>query len=256
MKRDPREDLDTRRASFLSPNDYDRVRPGYPLDAIVWAVGERSQTIIDLGCGPGNLTADLARKGHHAIGIDPSPAMLMGMRAKALPAICGRAEAIPVRDGYANVVTAATAFHWFDHERAVPEMRRVLQPNGQVALLTNIRDETVDWVRALSDIVGSETAMAATLGGADGMPDDFRAKLEGGGLFGSMEHKVFDLEQELDEEGLVALVATRSYIAILPTEEKDRLMADVRVLCRDHPALQGESFAMPYKTHVFKAIAA
>jgi ubiquinone/menaquinone biosynthesis C-methylase UbiE len=178
------------------------------------------------------------------------------MTQKGLPAICGRAEAIPLRDSCADVVTAATAFHWFDHERAVPEMRRVLHDGGRVALLTSIRDETVDWVKALSDIVGSETAMAATLGGADGMPDEFRAKLEGKGLFGSMEHRVFDLEQELDEDSLVALVLTRSYIAIQPEEEKERLLAGVRALCREHPDLRdGESFALPYKTHVFRATA-
>lgn len=253
---DSRADLDARRASFLSATDYGRTRPGYPIAAVRWMVGEESSDVIDLGCGPGNLTAILAEMGHRVAGIDPSMTMLDGMRAKSLAAVCGTAEAIPVRDSCVDIVTAATAFHWFDHERAVPEIRRVLRDGGRVALVTNIRDETVPWVESLSEIVGSESAMTATLGGAEGMPAEFRAQLEGGGLFRSMEHEVFDFEQELTEESLIGLVSSRSYIAILPEEARAGLLAEVRTLCRTHPELRDrESFSMPYKTHAFRVSA-
>lgn len=223
--------------------------------AVRWVVGAEPGDVIDLGCGPGNLTAILNEMGHGVIGIDPSMTMLEGMGAKGLLAVCGAAEAIPVRDSCADVVTAATAFHWFEHERAIPEIRRVLRDGGRVALVTNIRDETVSWVASLSEIVGSESAIAATLGGAEGMPAEFKAKLEGGGLFRSIEHEVFDFDQELTEETLIGLVASRSYIAILPEEERVALLAEVRTLCRTHPELRGRAvFSMPYKTHAFRAV--
>lgn len=256
MSHDRRADLAKRRSSFLSPGDYDRVRPGYPIDAVRWIVGEEPRDVVDLGCGPGKLTSSLTELGHRAVGIDPSMAMLDGMGERGLSAICGRAETIPLRDGCCDAVTAATAFHWFDHDQAVPEMRRVLRDDGRVALLTNIRDETVDWVKALSGIVGSETAMAATLGGAEGMPEEFKTKLEGRGLFTGMEHATFAFEQELIEDDLVALVESRSYIAILPTDEKEGLLAEVRDLCRSHPDLQRETFSLPYTTHAFRAAVA
>lgn len=103
----------------------------------------------------------------------------------------GMAERLPFADACVDLVTAATAFHWFGASLAVPEMRRVLKPGGAVGLATNVRDESVDWVRALSEIVGSETAMMATLGGAEGMPAEFVAKLERGGHFTGTEHQVF-----------------------------------------------------------------
>lgn len=252
MSHDRRGDLDSRRASFLSPGEYDRVRPGYPIDAVRWIVGGGARDVVDLGCGPGKLTASLAELGHRVVGIDPSMAMLDGMRERGLPAICGRAEAIPLRDACCDVVTAATSFHWFDHAQAVPEMRRVLRDDGRVVLLTSIRDESVSWVKALSDIVGSEAATAATLGGAEGMPEEFKTKLEGEGLFTGLEHATFAFEQELNEDDLVALVESRSYIAILPADEKQDLLAEVRDLCRIHPDLRGERFAMPYTTHAFR----
>lgn len=234
--------------------DYDRTRPSYPIDAITWVVGSEPKQVVDLGCGPGKLTAQLVGLGHRAVGVDPSIAMLQGMVAKDLPAVCGTAEAIPLRDGCADVVTAATAFHWFDHTRAVQEMRRLLVPGGIVGLLTNFRDESVGWVKALSDIIGSEAAMAATLGGAAGMEGEFVAKLQGAGLFESTKHRVFDFEHELTEDTLVGLVRSRSYVAILPDEEREVLLDDVQRLCREHSQLAGrQRFSMPYKTHVFRS---
>jgi SAM-dependent methyltransferase len=196
-------------------------------------VGDDPKKVVDLGCGPGKLTASLVELGHAVVGIDPSMGMLEGMRRRGLLAICGRAEAIPLREASCDVVTAATPFHWFDAEKAVPEMRRVLTAGGRVALITNIRDEDEDWVKDVSQIIGSESAMAATLGGAQGMPKEF--KTEGGGHFVGMEHATFRFNQEPTEDHLVALVESRSYIAILPHDEKRQLLEEVRNLCRTHP---------------------
>lgn len=254
---DSRSDLDARRGSFLSKaDDYERYRPDYPSAAIAWVVGSPSKRVIDIGCGPGNLTMRLNVFGHDVVGVDPSAAMLTGARKKGLRVVRGTVEALPFRHASVDVVTAATAFHWFDHERAVPEMRRVLRDGGRVGLVSNIRDETVPWVESLSEIIGSESAMAATLGGAEGMPAEFKMTLEAGGMFKSMEHEVFDFEQELTEEALVGLVASRSYVAILPEDERGPLLAAVRTLCETHPDLRGRSrFSMPYKTHAFRASA-
>lgn len=255
---DPRTDLNARRASFLAEaEDYERYRPGYPDAAIAWLVGTSPQRVIDVGCGPGNLTTQLALLGHDVVGLDPSEAMLRAARKKALRAVRGAAEALPFADACADVVTAATAFHWFDHELAVPEIRRVLRPSGRVGLLTNIRDESVPWVEALSKIIGSESAMAATLGGAEGMPLEFTTRLEARGHFHGTQHRVFEYEQLLTVEGLLGLVKSRSYIRLLPDDEREGLVDEVRDLCRAHPDLGDPSgLVMPYTTHVLRSRAA
>jgi SAM-dependent methyltransferase len=255
MDEKSREVLAARRASFLSAgSDYDRTRPGYPRDGVVWAVGDEPKTIVDLGCGPGKLAAQLAALGHGVIGIDPSRKMLERMTARALLAACGVAEAIPLKSDFADVVTAGQAFHWFDHESAVPEMRRVLRRGGRVGLFWNLRDESVEWVRELSEIIGSEDAMATTLGERDDLEADVEAKLTDDSLFESVEHEVFPHQQELTEEALLGLVRSRSYVAILSDEKRDEVLNSVRRLCREHPQLSGrQSFTMPYKTRVFRA---
>lgn len=255
---DARSDVDARRTSFLSnAEEYERYRPGYPEAAIEWVVGRSAQRVIDIGCGPGNLTGRLRELGHDVVGVDRSAAMLTRARNKRLRVVVGAAEALPIADASGDVVTAATAFHWFDHERAVPEIRRVLVASGRIALLTNVRDESVPWVEGLSEIIGSEAAMPVTLGGAEGMESDFTEKLEQAGLFNSTEWRVFDHAHELTPEALVGLVRSRSYIAILADEEREQVLAEVRNLCREHPDLREmSSFLMPYKTHACRSFAA
>lgn len=251
----PVNSIDERRASFRSVGDeYERVRPQYPRAAVTWIAGGEPGVVVDLGCGPGKLTSQLAEMGHTVVGVDPSLRMLKSMRAKRLPAVCGAAEAIPLRDACADLVTAAQAFHWFDHVRAVPEMRRVARTEGRIGLLWNFRDERVEWVASLRRLIGTEDVMPGKEGATEDFHADVVAKLEHDGAFGSVERKVFAYEQELTEDGLVDLVGSRSYVAILDQEDREEVLSNVRQLCRRHPQLRdATTFTLPYVTTAFRA---
>ncbi|MDQ4064688.1 MAG: hypothetical protein M3161_01430, partial [Actinomycetota bacterium] len=114
----------------------------------------------------------------------------------------------------------------------------------------------VEWVRALSDIVSSEDAVSA----ASGRFDDYKVRLFDDlttNGFRDPQHKLFDHEQVLDEDRLVRLVRSRSYVAMLPEVEKAPVLTAVRALCREHPQLRDrETFVLPYKTRTFRAVAA
>lgn len=49
--------------------------------------------------------------------------------------------------------TPAQAFHWFDHEAALTEIRRILEPGGHLVCVWNVRDESVDWVAGCTTIM-------------------------------------------------------------------------------------------------------
>ena len=128
-----REDRLERAASFGGVADaYERARPGYPDDAVRWLAGEEPCDVVDLGAGTGKLTRSLVALGHRVTAVEPLEEMLEQLRhaVPAATALRGSAEAIPLPDGSADVVTCAQAFHWFDHEVALPEMARVLRPGG------------------------------------------------------------------------------------------------------------------------------
>ncbi|HEY1178985.1 MAG TPA: class I SAM-dependent methyltransferase, partial [Phytomonospora sp.] len=125
---------------------YDAIRPTYPREAVTWALGAKPVTVADLGAGTGILSRLLADEGHHVIAVDPDEQMLDALRAKS-PAVAdartGDAEHIPLADGSVDAVTAGQAYHWFDPERAHPEIARVLRPGGVFVPIWNIRDGSV-----------------------------------------------------------------------------------------------------------------
>ena len=195
---------------------YERGRPGYPEEAVRWMVGTRPLAVVDLGAGTGKLTRALVALGHRVVAVEPLDEMRAELAA-ALPAVHalqGSAEAIPLFDGAADVVTSAQAFHWFDHDNALPEIARILRPGGTLALVWNSRDDRDPWMARLSAIIGNETVEDW----------DVIPVLEEGGLFGHVEKARFSLEQVLDRDRLLDLVLSRSYLAKLPPPERDPVL--------------------------------
>ena len=151
--------------------------------------------------------------------IEPLDEMRTELEA-ALPdvhAVAGSAEAIPLPDASADVVTSAQAFHWFDHDEALPEIARVLRPGGRLALVWNSRDDRDPWMARLSEIIGNETVQEW----------DVIPVIEESGRFGRVERAQFSLEQVLDRDGLLDLVLSRSYLAKLPPAEREPVLAAV-----------------------------
>ncbi len=121
---------------------YERARPSYPAEAVDWMVEVTGlgpgYTVVDVGAGTGKLTRLLAPTGARVVAVEPVAEMrALIERAEVLE---GTAEALPFPDGAADVVTVAQAFHWFELDRALPEIHRVLRPGGHLALFWNSRD--------------------------------------------------------------------------------------------------------------------
>jgi SAM-dependent methyltransferase len=234
-----------RAASFARVADaYERARPGYPADAVLWLAGETSRDVVDLGAGTGKLTRSLTALGHHVVAVEPLGEMLDRLRA-AVPgvtAVVGTAESMPLPDASADVVTCAQAFHWFDHGPALAEIARVLRPAGRIALVWNVRDERVSWVADLSDAMVGRT----------GVDRGAVEPIERSGLYGEVEHATFEHTQEVDREALRALVLSRSFCAVLPDEERAPILGRVDALFDARAA--GGVLTLPYLVECFRAV--
>jgi len=230
--------------SFASVADvYERSRPGYPEDAVAWLAGTTPSDVVDLGAGTGKLTRSLVALGHRVMAVEPLEEMLAQLRAglSEVRALTGGAEAIPLPDASVDVVTCAQAFHWFDHERALVEIARVLRPGGRAALSWNMRDESEIWVEELSDAIVGRT----------GLDRGAVEPIERSGLFGPVEHAVFEHAQEVDRRTMRELVLSRSYCAILPEVERDPILERVERIF-DERARDGV-LSIPYRTECFRA---
>jgi SAM-dependent methyltransferase len=240
-------DRRTRGLSFGSVADaYERARPGYPDGAVRWLAGDEPCDVVDLGAGTGKLTRSLVALGHRVTAVEPIPEMLAQLRASAPGAIAleGNAESIPLADGSADVVTAAQAFHWFDHAVALREIARVLRPGGRLALVWNTRDDSERWVAELTDTVIGHSEFRA--GGVDATT----GRIDDSGLFGPVERGSFAHVQPLTRVELVELVRSRSQCAVLTEEERRPVLDHVEELFDAH-ATDG-MLAMPYVTECFR----
>ncbi|XP_061782284.1 putative methyltransferase DDB_G0268948 [Nerophis lumbriciformis] len=94
---------------------------------------------VDVGCGSGQGTVQLAKHFASVVGTDISPAQIQEALEHAKePNITYRqcvAEELPFADGSVDLITAMSAFHWFDRPRFLQEAHRVLKPHGCLALL-------------------------------------------------------------------------------------------------------------------------
>jgi SAM-dependent methyltransferase len=238
---------EARAASFGSVADvYERSRPGYPAEAVRWLAGEPPRDVLDLGAGTGKLTRQLAAAGHRVTAVDPSLEMLDHVR-RTLPDVTvdvGTAEAIPVPDAAIDVVTVGQAFHWFDHERAVPEIARVLRPGGILAVVWNARDESEPWVARLSEIIEPR--------GAERMPESALDAALAFGPFGPVEQSTFRFVERLERQRLLDLVASRSYCAIRPAGQRADVLGAVGALYDEVAGPDGVD--LPYVTYAHRSI--
>jgi len=242
---------ETAAKGFSSAADvYERARPGYAPEAVSW-VCERlgmgpGRSVLDLAAGTGKLTRDLVPSGATVIAVEPLDEMRDQLE-RVVPdveALAGTAEEIPLGDASVDAVVCAQAFHWFDPDRAVPEIHRVLRPGGGFALLYNSRD--------LSDDVQKTI---------DEMLDPYRESVEqqwthahddvlaGSPLFGPVEHRSWPSEQRVGREALLEVVASRSYVASLDEGSRAELLGRIRDAFADEP----EPIVLRYTVEVFVA---
>lgn len=135
---------------------YERSRPGYPPGVVRFAqrtfhLGPGS-TIVDLAAGTGKLTRALLPTRARIIAIEPLSAMRRQFR-QAVPSVRvrpGTAERTGLPSASADLVTVGQAFHWFDAEKALREIHRILRPGGGLMVVYNWRDERGGWRRAIN----------------------------------------------------------------------------------------------------------
>ncbi len=118
---------------------YAQFRPDYPpeLAEALAGLAPRRDLAVDVGCGSGQLTAQLGDHFAQVVGLDPSEAQIANARPHPrLRYRVAPAEALPLADGMADLITAAQAAHWFDRLAFYAEARRIAAPGAAIALIS------------------------------------------------------------------------------------------------------------------------
>jgi ubiquinone/menaquinone biosynthesis C-methylase UbiE len=242
---------------------YERARPSYPAEAVALVAAELGigpgRRVLDLAAGTGKFTRLLVPTGADLVAVEP----VAGMRARlaeAVPAVevlAGTAEALPLPAGSVDAVVCAQAWHWFDSAAALAEVRRVTRPapaagpgegGAGLAVVFNIRDESVPWVRELTEVTEFATTRRPHHRTSRRA---FAEEVAADGGFGEVRVSSFRYTQVLDAEGLAERAASQSNVASMEPDRRDRVLDAVRRLARTHPDLAGrDTFELPYDTEV------
>jgi SAM-dependent methyltransferase len=236
------------------PAHYERGRPGWPRAAGEVAELPTTATVLDLGAGTGKLTRLLVSLFDRVLAVEPADAMrsLLEQICEDAEVHAGHAQAIPVRDASVDAVFAAEAFHWFDDERSLDEIARVLRPRGAFVMMWNL--PAGPWEPSTES---AESVLGARVpeGGVDHDPLDLDGPRRGDGEWrGSFTAAGFETPtvtrvpnpQTLDRDGLVSFFASMGWIAELADESRLPLLERVRSL------LTASEYRRSWTTQVYR----
>jgi len=232
---------------------YARGRPGYPPALSGWLTGPlvlaAGRTVADVGAGTGKFTKLLLPTGANVVAVEPVDAMRAQIEAglPAVRALAGTAQSIPLPDAALDAVVCAQAFHWFASRETLDEFHRVLGPGGKLGLVWNVRDESVDWVAALTAIVTPYEGDAPRY-----YKGEWRRPFPHPGFSELVESRFEYQHVGPPQQVILDRFMSVSFIAALAPPDSAAVRERIEALIATHPALRGrETVSFPYHTLAF-----
>ncbi len=216
--------------------DYDRVRPEYPPEAIDLLVSRLGlgpgSDVVDLGAGTGKLTRPLVERVGRVIAVEPDRGMraVLTRATDAYRVLDGRAESIPLDDASVDAVLVGQAFHWFATKAALAEIERILRTGGGLALIWNEWWETVPPVPPAAAELMERIYERPELEPHSMESDDWRTCFAASPFEELREDSTESDGVMLDAERLVTLILSTSVFGSLPADEFDAVEAELRRL--------------------------
>ena len=220
---------------------YDEVRPGYPerlFDdlALLSGTGPGARA-LEIGCGTGQATLPLARRGYHLLGVELGANLAAVARTKLADHPNARVlacsfEEWPLEEEAFDLVVSATAFHWVDPRVRYRKSAQALRPGGSLALVWNRADPeggSEGFLEALEDVHRREAPELAPERRPPSLDRDAdkAGEMERSGFFGRPEERVHRFAVSRDAEGYLRLLGTFSSHRALDERTRLRLFAAV-----------------------------
>lgn len=222
---------------------YDRARPTYPaevFDDVAKLAGLRQGSrVLEIGCGTGQATLPLARRGYRitAVELGANLAAVARRNLAAYPdveVIAAAFEDWQVSDEPFDVVFAATAFHWLDAATALPKIAAALRPGGSLAILSggHVEGGTSQFfvdVQQCYERHMPGTPPGLRLSRAEDLPAG-APKVEASGLFGPVTSRRYVWLREFTTRTYLDELGTYSSHLALDEEHRRALLSCIATL--------------------------
>jgi ubiquinone/menaquinone biosynthesis C-methylase UbiE len=220
-------------------------------------------SILDVGSGPGYVSAAAAERGATAVGLDFSSAMIAIARKK-FPRISfheGDAQNLPFDDKtFDRVVANFALLHLAEPERALAEALRVLKHGGKFGFTTWARKEENSFLRLVDDAIQACANLNVDLPPGPPYylfetPEEFCSVLSRAGFDGtSMKFKLYTIEWQVPTPDFVfeaernAGVRTAGLLAQQTPATLDAVKARIENAVRSYA--KGNGFAIPMSAYI------
>lgn len=211
--------------------EYHTARRGYPPELFEYLkslVKTEGKKVLDVGCGTGIATRQLKEVGFDVNGSDKDETMVKVALENSpdISYIVAPADKLPFESETFDVVTIFTAFHWFAHEKAVEEMKRVLKPGGVLfaALKDNRTNPKTAHIRKeyraiLHKYVGDRYNSANKYN-----PGPLLKKCN----LKNIEEKSFPIDELYTVEEALTLIKSLSFWNLVPDEKKPEMLGELK----------------------------
>lgn len=231
------------------------------------AAGVRERmSLLDIGCGPGYVSAAATERGAAPLGVDFSREMV-GIARRMFPRIKfreGDAQNLAFADQtFDRVVANFALLHLTNPERACQEACRVLKPGGMFGFTTWARVEENPFVRLVDDAIQAHANLEVSLPPGPPYylfesPEEFRDALERAGFDGaSMKFKVHRIEWKVPTARFIFDAERNAGVrtaGLLARQTPEALSAIQTAIERDvQRYAQGDGFAIPKAAYVVAA---
>ena len=203
-------------------DEYEDGRPDFP-PAVVGAIAAElglapGARVLDLAAGTGKLTRTLLASGLDVVAVEPGAEMRARLAAGIGPerVLEGFAEAIPLEDSSVDAVTVADALHWFDIEAALAEIRRVLCPDGGLAICFVGQDwREAEWGDELAELIAELRPEHPLF---DGPP--WQEIVAGAPGWGELREIVVRAPAPASREQILSYMSSFSFVARMTPDER------------------------------------
>jgi SAM-dependent methyltransferase len=244
---------------------YGAVRPGYPaalFDDLTDLAGlNRRCRVLEVGCGAGQATGDLAARAASVTALDPGARLIDQARrrtariesAAAIDYIVCRFEDYEPRPGDFDLVASAQAWHWIPPHIAFAKAALSLAPGGSLAIFGHVPGPPP--AQLLPDF---QTIFEAHAPGVWGLPPPaagyrsdgpLSAQIAASGRFAPASHRAYNWTWTLDAAGFAAYLRTDSTYHFLAEAPRFALFDTLACAVAEH----GGKVDFPWETHLHVA---
>ena len=207
--------------------EYDLVRRGYPEQVFEYLKSLKTKDkliILDVGCGTGISTRELKYHSFDVIGSDKDEAMIKVAISKnsEIQYVVATADKLPFDSEKFDIVTAFTAFHWFNNEDSLNEIKRVLKNDGIFFAALKISKEddfTREYFSILKKYAGDNF---------DTTKDHFKKEFLNKAGFSGLTEKFFYVDEKYTVEEALILLQSLSLWNLVEENKKLEMLEEIK----------------------------